>query len=177
MQLDLPPKFIIALTGRPAPELRRVKGWDNGGPTTLADLRGKVVLLDFWGHWCGPCLAAMPELMALHDEFAGRGLEIIAVHDDSVASVAEMNAKLAGVPDDPDLGWGGRRLPFRVALDGGGETRIAGTANLTSGATTAAYGVQRWPTTVLIGRDGDVIGEVDVGDPEGRAKVEAALAR
>ena len=173
LRLDVPPRPIDTLVGKPAPELRQIKGWSGGEPTTLADLRGRVVLLDFWGTWCGPCLSAMPDLMGLHDEFADRGLTVVAVHDDSVAA---LDATLAGLPDDPRLGWADRRLPFRVALDGGGETRVAGSAQTARGATTAAYGVDSFPTTILIGRDGRVIGEADVRDPDTRGRIVAALA-
>ena len=43
-------------------------------------LRGQVVLLDFWGYWCGVCVHEMPALMKLHDEFKDKGLVIIGVH-------------------------------------------------------------------------------------------------
>src|SRR5829696_486322 len=110
--------------GKPAPELRKIKAWKNtpgGGPLTLAGLRGKVVLLDFWGHWCYPCCQEMPSLMKFYDEHRAQGLEVIAVHDDSVASIDEMDRLLSKVRKDL---WAGRDLPFPVALDGGGPTRI-----------------------------------------------------
>ncbi|HUB27460.1 MAG TPA: TlpA disulfide reductase family protein [Tepidisphaeraceae bacterium] len=159
LELDLPPDRMAGLAGHPAPELRDIKGWDHGGPVKLADLHGKVVLLDFWGYWCGPCIGSMPALMKLYDQFKDKGLFVIAVHDDSVASIAEMDQKLASARETR---WHGRDLPFLVALDGGGQTRIKYTADLTSGATTAAYGVDSFPSTVLIGRDGNVIGWFDI---------------
>src|SRR4029079_12949923 len=124
LQIDLTSDRLASLKGQPAPELRQIKGWKNGEPTTLEKLRGRWVLLDFWGYWCGPCVGAMPELVKLYDDFAKQGLTIIAVHDDSVASIAEMDEKLA--PIKKEL-WGGHDLPFLIALDGGVELPISGT--------------------------------------------------
>jgi cytochrome c biogenesis protein CcmG/thiol:disulfide interchange protein DsbE len=56
-----------------------VAEWVNGHPATLADLRGRVVLLEFWATWCKPCREMFPKLKSLHGKFARRGLEIIAL--------------------------------------------------------------------------------------------------
>ena len=154
LEIDARPHRLADLKGKLAPELRGIKAWKGGAPVRLADLRGKVVLLDFWGHWCGPCLGAMPDLMKLHDEFAGRGLVIVGVHDDSVGSVGELDERLAPARAKS---WGGRDIPFRVALDGGGRVRVPGTAMTARGATTAEYGVWFFPTCLLIGPDGVVM--------------------
>lgn len=152
--IDLPSQYLDKLTGKPAPELQKIKGWKNSGPITLGDLRGKFVLLDFWGYWCGPCLRDIPHLMAIYDAFSDRGLTVIGIHDDSVESIDEMDKKLAKAREKI---WMGHDLNFPIALDGGGETKIHGTDRTVRGATTAAYGVTLFPTTVLIGRDGKVI--------------------
>jgi thiol-disulfide isomerase/thioredoxin len=154
VQIDLEPNAVARLLGHPAPELRAIKEWKNGAPVKLADLRGKVVLLDFWGYWCGPCISEMPMLMKLYDEFKAKGLFIVAVHDDSVDSIQEMETKLE--PARRQF-WDGRELPFLIALDGGGPTRIVDTADQARGATTAAYGIQAFPTTVLIDRSGILV--------------------
>ncbi len=55
-----------------------------GNTVSLADFEGKYVLLDFWGHWCGPCIQAMPALRAIHDKYR-QSLTIIGIaaeHDD-----------------------------------------------------------------------------------------------
>jgi len=52
-----------------------------GRQVVLSEFRqGKVVVLDFWATWCSPCVIAMPELQKIHDEFAARGVEIIAIN-------------------------------------------------------------------------------------------------
>jgi thiol-disulfide isomerase/thioredoxin len=162
LTLDIPPSTVTELVGKPAPEFVKIKGWKNGGPLTVAGLRRKFVLLDFWGYWCGPCVGSMPYLMKLYDEEKDKGLVIIAVHDDSLGSVAELDEKLEVLRHEDWVGWKGRNLPFLIALDGGGETRVKYSSFTARGATTAAYGITSFPTTVAIGRDGKVIGEVFV---------------
>jgi thiol-disulfide isomerase/thioredoxin len=69
------------LIGTLAPELdvsRWIEG-KQGEPKSLSELRGKVVLLDFWAMWCGPCVVAFPRLREFQSKYADRGLEIIGV--------------------------------------------------------------------------------------------------
>ena len=64
--------------GSSAPEWTLVNS--NGDTIALNDLEGKVVLMDFWATWCGPCIEAMPKLQDLHDKFADRGLVVLGVN-------------------------------------------------------------------------------------------------
>jgi len=59
----------------------------DGHPWTLKDLRGKVVVVNFWATWCPPCRKEMPDLQALYEQFKGQGLVILAVSDEDVDKV------------------------------------------------------------------------------------------
>jgi thiol-disulfide isomerase/thioredoxin len=66
------------LIGKPAPEI--ADGFAlNGKAVKLADLKGKVVLLDFWAVWCGPCVATFPHLIEWNKEYKDKGLVIIGL--------------------------------------------------------------------------------------------------
>jgi thiol-disulfide isomerase/thioredoxin len=68
----------LKLIGQPAPELA-VKEWLNSSPLTLADLKGKVVLLEFWATWCKPCEQMFPKIKEFHRSYADQGLEVLAL--------------------------------------------------------------------------------------------------
>ena len=65
------------LLGEAAPEFLTVDKWFPGTPVKIADLRGKVVLLDFWATWCAPCFEAFPSLIEWHNDWSDDGLVIL----------------------------------------------------------------------------------------------------
>ncbi len=69
---------LAALVGKEAAPLD-VETWANGEPLTSEDLKGKVVLLDFWAIWCGPCIATFPHLREWQEKYADKGLVIIGL--------------------------------------------------------------------------------------------------
>lgn len=146
---DLQTTRLAWLFGQRAPELDGVTAWLNGDAVTLEQLRGRPVVLTFWGTWCKPCLRTMPVLIAAQEEFDRWGVAFISIHDNTIETAAELEAKLARLAAQA---WHGKPLPFPVALDAGRS----------GGRVHRLYGVKRWPTTLLIGRDGNLIGEFDL---------------
>ena len=71
------------MIGKPAPE---IEGKDvDGKPIRLADLKGKVVLVEFWATWCPPCVASFPTLRHLTRDYKDRGFAILGVNLDDLA--------------------------------------------------------------------------------------------
>ena len=71
-------KRQVELIGQDAAPLK-IETWVNGPPVTDADLKGKVVFLDFWAVWCGPCIATFPHLKEWNEKYADKGLVMIGV--------------------------------------------------------------------------------------------------
>jgi thiol-disulfide isomerase/thioredoxin len=133
----------------PAPDftLARVDG--EPGNVKLADLRGRVVLLDFWATWCPPCLAMLPMLHELYREWQPRGAEFIGIDSDGpMTSRDGLRAFLASRP-----------FPYPVVSD---DKEVGG-----------RYGVFSIPHIVVIGRDGR-IARVFVGGVS-RSQLDKAL--
>jgi peroxiredoxin len=111
----------------------------------LSNYRGKVVLLNFWASWCGPCIQETPALLALHHEHPD--LEILAV----------------SIDEDPDAY---RRFLTRFHVD-------LTTVRDPNQTAAKLYGTEAWPETYIIDRKGiirrKVVGDPDWSSPEIRA--------
>jgi peroxiredoxin len=102
----------------------------DGGKVSLADLKGQVVMINFWATWCGPCRQEMPLLAQLHDKYEPLGFTMLGVNvePDSAAAVAW----LKGVP-----------VTFPILFD-------------TDSAVAGRFGVEGMPSSVLVDRNGQV---------------------
>jgi thiol-disulfide isomerase/thioredoxin len=67
------------LIGGPAPEVKFIWTSTGASPKSLADLKGKVVLIDFWATWCGPCVASFPKVRELQDRYKDFPVAIVGV--------------------------------------------------------------------------------------------------
>lgn len=87
------PTRPTAMVTLPRPVLDAENKAASGGPIKLADYSGKVLLVNLWATWCGPCRMETPELVKLHDEYQSRGVEMVGLStedpDASAESVAE----------------------------------------------------------------------------------------
>ena len=97
-----------------------------GRPISLSDYVGKVVLLNFWATWCGPCRVEMPAMESLYQEMKSQGLVILAVSVDAQGTVVtrpfqEAMGLTFPILHDPDyevgLAYGARTLPITYILD------------------------------------------------------------
>jgi peroxiredoxin len=120
-----------SLVANPAPSLK-VTEWIGCDPKTLDDLKGKVVLLDFWATWCKPCIEMYPEMRKWVEEFGPQGLVILGITNLSRQTSAEVRRFVDR-----------RKLPWPVAIDPKNQTH-------------SDYGVSPLPHTFLIDRQGVV---------------------
>lgn len=117
----------------------------------LSQLRGKVVYLDFWASWCGPCKQSFPWMNDIQKRFGAQGLQVVAVNVDAKADDAQKF--LAEVP-----------AQFTIAFD-------------SQGATPRQYAIKGMPTSVLIGPDGKVLATHSGFRAEDRAELEQRITQ
>jgi len=121
---------------------------------SMRDLRGKVVLMNFWASWCAECRPEMPVLERLHREFAPQGFAVIGINAREGREAIRRYASELG-------------LTFPLVLDRDGKIN-------------ALYGVVGLPTTFLVGRDGRAValgvGPREWASPPARTLIQALLA-
>jgi len=122
-------KLMPEAESRPAPYFAAVT--PEGKKVSLDDLKGKLVILNFWATWCPPCRLEMPSMEKIYNEFKGEGLEVVAINfmegPESIKAFLKEND-----------------LTFTVLMDKAGEI-------------SQSYGVHALPITFLIGRRGNVL--------------------
>jgi peroxiredoxin len=125
---------VRSVNSGPAPAFT-LKATD-GSSTSLASLRGRVVLLDFWAAWCGPCVRKMPTLNRLHKDLGKKGLTVLAINIEGQREPARRFAlkhglKMKVLVDNGRVSsqYGVVTIPHLVIVDTKGEIAYTGGAN------------------------------------------------
>jgi thiol-disulfide isomerase/thioredoxin len=112
-----------------------------GKPLSIAGYKGKVVLIDFWATWCGPCRGELPHVIATYKKYHDQGFEIIGI------SLDQDQAKLTGFTKEMNMTW-------QQYFDGQGwQNKLA-----------VKYGIESIPATFLLDGNGKIIGRDLRGD-------------
>jgi len=127
----------------------------NGKVVSLDEYKGKVVLLDFWATWCGPCVEELPNVIAAYEKYHEKGFEIVGISLDQ----ANATEKVMKFTQD-------KKMPWRQIYDG----------KYWQADNAVAYGIQAIPFTLLIGKDGKIAAVGARGEALAPA-IEAALKK
>ncbi|MCI0572760.1 MAG: TlpA family protein disulfide reductase [Myxococcaceae bacterium] len=142
----------MVASGRPAPSFRVARL--EGGTLGLEDLKGKVVMLDFWATWCPPCREEMPALVTLAREYQDKGLVFLAVNADFES------------PEDV-TGWAQMTVPGLLPYVAFADSEML-----------SAYNITSLPTLYFVDRKGQLLESTSgaLTEPQLRRMVQAALA-
>ncbi|HLK61498.1 MAG TPA: TlpA disulfide reductase family protein [Chthonomonadaceae bacterium] len=127
----------------------------DGKAVSLDQYKGKVLLIDFWATWCGPCVAELPNVIAAYEKYHSKGFEILGVSLDQ----ANAKDKLVSFTKEKKMTW-------RQVYDG----------KYWEAENAVAFGVQSIPFTLLIGKDGKIAAVGARGEALAPA-IEAALKK
>ena len=126
----------LAAAGTTAPNFVGISNWLNSGPLSIADLRGKVVLVDFWTYGCVNCVNTLPHVTRLYRAYHDRGLVVVGVHT-------------------PEFPFEKSTANVQTALKRHGITYPVAQDN--DFATWNAYGNEYWPAQYIVDQNGKIV--------------------
>ena len=130
----------VAATSGSAPEFTGLKTWFNSAPLRMADLRGKVVLVDFWTYGCVNCVRTLPYVVKLQQKYGGKGLVIVGVHT-------------------PEFPFEKSASNVQAAIKRHGITYAVAQDN--ESTTWNAYSNRYWPAQYIVDQNGKIVFQHD----------------
>lgn len=132
-------KELITAKGTPAIEFQGLT--IDKKDFALSDLKGRVVLLDFWGSWCGPCRASMPHLKTLYTLYKDKGFEVVGIAQERGKTLEESSASWKKAIDELGIHWVN-------ILNNAGKEKLD---------IVKAYGISGFPTKILLDAQGNIL--------------------
>lgn len=131
----------------------------NGHPFSLSSLKGKYVLLDFWGSWCGPCRQSHPHLKKVYERYKAKGLEIVGISEEKMADLARSEAAWKKAVKDDGIDW----------------VHVMNNYDKETFDLVQKYGVTGFPTKFLLDREGKILYKLIGAGEEGDKALDEKL--
>lgn len=126
-------------SGGPAPDFTKLD--INGKAVSLSQFRGKYVLLDFWGSWCGPCRAANPHLKELYSQYSAKGFEILGISSEKVSGQEQAEKMWKEAVEKDGLTW----------------TNVINNEVSMKQDVVQLYSIEGYPTQILLDKEGKIV--------------------
>ncbi|WP_298714962.1 TlpA disulfide reductase family protein [uncultured Chitinophaga sp.] len=130
-----------------------------GNDFTLSSLKGKYVLVDFWGSWCGPCRASHPHMRKLYEHYKPKGLEIVGISEEKTEKIADAEKFWKGAVEKDGINW----------------LHVMNNYGKADFDLVQKYGITGFPTKFLLDPQGKIVWKLVGGGKESEDQLDAKL--